>query len=123
MAYATHLSRKYRSQTPIGSFVANLNIFDSHMTMRIGMVCVALLGFLYISETNALMFLERRMPAKERVVLEVKNDVRALEIQATQLQASQAVQAAALSHAMVASHEVSYVTSGDSAVAMAPSVR
>lgn len=100
-----------------------MDLFDSGMIVRAAAVCVALLGLIYIFETNALMFLERTMPAKERTLLEVRNDVRALEIQATQLQASHSVQEAAVSHAMVASREVSYVTSGDSAVAMIPSVR
>ena len=93
------------------------------MIVRVGLACVALLGLIYIFETNALMFLERTMPVKERTLLEVKNDVNALEIQATRLQASQAVQAAALSNAMVAPRDVSYVTNADSAVAMIPSVR
>lgn len=123
MTYSASLSRKYRSQSPVGAFFANMNIFDSAMMIRVGVVCVALLGILYVFETNALMFLERTMPAKERTLLEVKNDVRALEIQATQMQASHAVQAAALSHEMVASRDVRYVTSGDNAVAMAPSSR
>lgn len=120
MTYSASLSRKYRSQSPIGAFFANMRIFDSAMMIRIGMVCVALLGLVYVFETNALMFLERTMPAKERMLLEVKNDVRVLEIQATQMQASHAVHAAALSHAMVVSRDVRYVTSGDSAVALAP---
>lgn len=123
MAYAAHISHKYRSRTSSVSSIASLDLFDSGVIVRIGIVCVALLGLIYVFETNALMFLERTMPTKERTLLEVKNDVRALEIQATQLQASQAVQAVALSNAMVAPREVSYVTSADSAVAMIPSVR
>lgn len=123
MAYAQYNSRTYRSHTSVRSSVISMDLFDSGMILRVGLACVALLGLIYVFETNALMFLERTMPAKERALLEVKNDVNALEIQATRLQASQTVQAAALSNAMVAPREVSYVTNADSAVAMISSVR
>lgn len=123
MAHSASISSKYRSHTSGGSYIANLHMIDSRRLLGLGIVCAALFAALYVFETNALMFLERTMPVKERVLLETKNDVRMLEIQAAQLAASQAVQEVALSHAMVASRDVSYVSSGDNAVAMVPSTR
>ncbi|OGD24384.1 hypothetical protein A2Z10_00360 [Candidatus Azambacteria bacterium RBG_16_47_10] len=123
MAYATSYSQKYQSRASGGSFFSNMAVCDTHMAMRIGVVCIMVLGIIYVSETNALMFLERTIPMKERAMTEIKNDVQTLEIQATRLQTSQAVQDIALSHAMIASHDIRYVSGGDSAVAMVPPAR
>lgn len=123
MAYASHTSHIYRPQRAPKSSLAALLSLDFGACIRIGIVFVAFLCVLYVSETNALMFLERTMPAKERTVREVKNDVNALEIRAAELAASQTVKEAAISHAMIAPREVSYVAAGDSAVALGPSVR
>lgn len=126
MAYASSISHKYtrHSHAAPESFFAHVSSLEEGMIVRIAIVCVVLLGLLYVSETNALMFLRRTMPAKTHTVSEVKDSVRVLEIQATQLAASQSVEQAALANAMVAPHEVSYINDGDSAVALAlPSVR
>lgn len=124
MTYATCTTKRRHTRISPRSFFKAMDIDESGMIIRVGIVCVVLLGFLYVSETNALMFLQRTMPKKEKTLLEVKNNVRTLEIQATQLAASQTVQEAALSHAMVLPRDVSYVNGGDSAVAMAtPSSR
>lgn len=125
MAYATtYISHKRRSHFSLKAFFTSMHMDEGTMIVRIGIVCIALLGLLYVSETNALMFLQRTMPMKEHTLLEVKNDVKTLEIQATQLAASQTVQEEAFARAMVAPRNVSYVSGGDSAVAMAvPSAR
>lgn len=89
-------------------------------TMFVIIVCaVMVLVALYVAEANALMFLQRTVPMKERVVFEAKNSVQGLEIQATQMQSSQNVQEEALLKEMVFSNAVRYMNAGESAVAMA----
>ena len=118
MSYTIALHRYHtaRSTRPPTSRFGDAH---EHALFMLGACAVVALVALYVAEANALMFLRRSIPAKESIVLEVKNNVQGLEIQATQLQSSQKVQEAALSKEMVFLNAVSYVNAGDMSVAMA----
>ena len=87
--------------------------------MLLGICAVVALSALYVVEVNMLMFEQRSIPKKVSVVLEVKNAVQGLEIQATQLQSSQKVHEIALSKEMVSINSVRYVDVRETSVALA----
>ena len=90
-----------------------------HALVTFGICAVVALSALYVVEVNMLMFQQRSIPMKESVVLDVKNDVQGLEIQATQLQSSQKVHEAATAKEMVSINSVRYVDVRETSVALA----
>lgn len=119
MSYAVAL-HKYHTTRSVPSRFSDAR---EHKALIAGICAVAVLAALYVAEANALMFLQRSIPVKESIVLEIKSNVQGLEIQATQLQSSQKVQEAALSKEMVFLNAVSYVNTGEAPVAMAGTSR
>lgn len=121
MSYAIAL-HKYHTKRASRGVSARLEGINENKILAIGVCAIVVLAVLYAAEANALMFLKRSVPMKEKIALEAKNDMQGLAIQATQLQSSQKVQEAALSKEMVFLDAVSYVNAGDTSVAMAGTV-
>lgn len=122
MSHTIALYKYHAKQTTHSTARRSTNTRE-HALVVIGVCAVVVLAALYVVEANTLMFLQRSIPVKESVVLDVKSDVRGFEIQATQLQSSQKVQEAALSKEMVFLKTVSYVNAGETPVAMAGTSR
>lgn len=118
MSYAIALHKYHTKRASRGTSLCADGIRENKI-LAIGVCAIVILAALYVAEANALMFLRRTVPMKEKVVFEAKSDVRGLEIRATQLQSSQKVQEAALLKEMVFLNAVSYVNAGDMSVAMA----
>jgi len=118
MSYAIASHTYHTKRTSRGALFRLEGIHENKIFV-IGVCAVVVLAVLYAAEANTLMFLRRTIPMKEKIVLEAKNDVQGLAIQATQLQSSRKVQETALSKEMVFLDAVSYVNAGDTAVAMA----
>ncbi|MCR4323104.1 MAG: hypothetical protein NUV61_03385 [Candidatus Azambacteria bacterium] len=118
MSYTITLHNKHHIRRPsLATFFRTHDAAENKILMISACIVIVLMA-LYVVESNTLMFLQRSIPVKEGIVLDVKSDVQGLEIQATQLQSSQKVQEAALSKEMVFLKAVSYVNAGDAAVAM-----
>lgn len=122
MSHTIALYKYHTKQTTHSTARRSTNARENALVV-IGVCAVVVLAALYVVEANTLMFLQRSIPVKESVVLDVKSDVRGFEIQATQLQSSQKVQEMALSKEMVFLKTVSYVNTGETPVAMAGTSR
>lgn len=122
MSYTIALHKYHTTRTARSASGRESDVRERALLV-VGICAVVVLAALYVAEANALMFLQRSIPVKEGIVLEVKSDVRGLEIQATQLQSSQKVQEAALSKEMIFLNTVSYVNTGEASVAMAGTSR
>lgn len=118
MSYTITVHKYHTTRASLGMRWSSRGITENKIFV-LGVCAIVVLAALYVAEANALMFVRRSVPMKEKVFFEVKNNVQGLEIQATQLQSSQKVQEAALSKEMVFLNAVSYVNSGETSVAMA----
>lgn len=118
MSHTITLHKYYIPRSTRSSF-ARFSDIRERAFVTFGICAVVALSALYVVEVNMLMFEQRSIPKKVSVVLEVKNAVQGLEIQATQLQSSQKVHEIALSKEMVSINSVRYVDVRETSVALA----
>lgn len=98
---------------------AALSRFSGTHLMQIGLALVLLLSFLYIAETNAVMFSQRSIPEKEVAIFQGEQGLTKLEIAAAQLQSARQVEEVAKARDMIFSSGVTYVGLNDTPVAFA----
>ena len=112
------LTRKYgRRETSAEAAVGRT--FGAHFVFQVTILLLFLLSFLYVAETNAVLFSERATFKKHEAILGAEQVVTKLEVEAAGLQSAQEVQRMAQSGNMVFVDGVTYVSLSDGSVALA----
>ncbi|MBI1755134.1 hypothetical protein HY250_04540 [Candidatus Azambacteria bacterium] len=117
MKYGTVIKKYTRGSER--SKEAALSLFSAKYLIQIGLALMLLLSFLYIAETNAVMFSQRRIPEKEVAIFQGEQGLTKLEIAAAQLQSARQVEEVAKAHDMIFTSGVTYVSLNDTPVAFA----
>ena len=117
MTHGTLIKKYGRRET--SAEAAAGRTFGAHFALQVGVLLLFLLSFLYVAETNAVLFSERATLHKHEAILGAELDVTKLEVEAARLQSAQEVQRMAQSGNMVFVDGVTYVSLSDGSVALA----